>query len=213
MADRDIPLLLARSSLSKMDECVDFKTPTLSMKGSVQIPLNLPMSGHICVELFPQSQSIAKHSRPDHVFVANQVLGGGETDVEEKPSTPAEGSLLSQKEPLKLHRQLGHASSFSLLRSIRLAHRRCNEQDLLGAISECGCHTMGKKAGNPFVNKHLPKQAGEIVFADITYPIKRSRDYPALLMTDGLTRFCSCAIMPDCTHETLVSTFFTSWIS
>ena len=116
---------------------------------------------------------------------------GEESDVEEESSTPVEGSLLSQKDLLKLHRQLGHASSFNLLRLIRLADRRCNEQDLLNAITQCGCHTMDKKAGKPFANKHLPKQAGEVFFADIMYPIRRSRDYPALLMAGELTRFCS----------------------
>ena len=79
---------------------------------------------------------------------------------------------MAKVELLKLHRQLGRASSFNMLRLNRLAGRKCNEQELLAAITQCGGHTMDKRAGEPLANKNLPKQAGGIAFADIMCPIR-----------------------------------------
>ena len=121
--------------------------------------------------------------------------------------------VVTVEEILKIHRQLGHATRTALKRVLGLAKYRIQEQDIEDALRRCGCHVIDSRVEKPFINKHIPSTAGEVVFADLFYPVHRSRKYPAVLFTDSLTRFTTGCILGDISHDSLVDSFFRLWLS
>ena len=80
-----------------------------------------------------------------------------------------------------------------------------NEQELFNAMSQRGCHRVDSRADKAFASRHFPSYVGEVVFADILFPVGRKRGYRAVLFTDALKRYCDGSILPDCMHSATVS--------
>ena len=99
----------------------------------------------------------------------------------------------------------------ALKRIIDSAKCIVNEQDINDVVNQCGCHRVDSRADRAFDTRHLPTYAGEVVFADILYPVQRRRDSPAVLFTDALTRYCSGEMVKDCARNTLVDSFIRLW--
>ena len=90
---------------------------------------------------------------------------------------------------------------------------RAQEQDIDDALAQCGWHAIDSRVEKPFINKHFPSTDGEVVFADLFYPVNRIRKYPAALRTDSLTRFTAGCILDDISHDRLVGSFIRLWLS
>ena len=119
---------------------------------------------------------------------------------------------MTQKEVLKVHKKLGHATKHALVQLFRQANRKCCDQTIVDALNECNCHRLNSAVQKPFSNRHTPAEVGDVVRADIFSPQQRSRAYPAIVFTESVTLFCVGSMLSDVSHATVATCFVRKWI-
>ena len=61
------------------------------------------------------------------------------------------------------------------------------------------------------VSKYIPRNAGEVVYSDISSPDNHSRQFTAVLYTDRLARFCDGSIPKDSSREIPTRSITKDW--
>ena len=202
-----IPMLVSRMSLIKMAAVLDFRYQSLQINGTTALKTEVSQGGHMAIQLLPAKNPVIMQSVSREVYPVSHypII---DVAISEESSAPA----LTDEEILRTHQQLGHATPITLERIFKLAKRRYSSQAILDSITRCGCKRLTDKIQRPLTNKHVAKYAGEVVFGDIFYPVNRNRNYPALILTDALTRFCSGALLESFCQESIIGCFTTHWI-
>lgn len=218
LVDLNIPLLVSRRSLAAMRARIDFSTNCLQIQKGNTTKLPISDGGHMLLRIYPHRIPLVRSSTAAHIYATDLE---GEVEVvpeemsEEQNDVDEEGNVseeMSQKEVLKVHKQLGHATKNALTQLFRQANRKCCDQTIADALNECNCHRINSDVQKPFTNRHPPAQVGDVVFADVFFSQQRSRAYPAIVFTESVTRFCVGSMLSDVSHTTVVTCFVQKWI-
>ena len=178
----DVPLLISRDSLARLGTVLDFSESSLRMGNGLKIKLFKTPSGHL---MLPGIRSELNQS-------ANKKLFGHAIYAAALDVPTAE---LSKEELRKSHLHLGQCSGSTSITMIRAAHMSVPTQRIMELYESRKCQTGIHRVTPPNVSCWLSKYNGEVAAVDICYPFVDSHPdinggkSPALIMTDGLSRF------------------------
>ena len=195
VVDCDIPLLLSKETMKKLDMNIDFGTGIASVLG-MNVDLMTTNSGHYCIPLVTTAK--------EHVKI---VLD--ESHIKEKSQEDL------KKIALKLHRQFCHAS-FDRLKKL-LIQAGTKEDGLLDVLEttckECSfCNKYKKQYPRPVV------ALLETEFnAKVSMDLKQITDLPTktwiLHLVDSATRYTAAALIKTKKKELVVEKIMMIWVA
>ena len=205
----NIPLLISRESLAKLQATLNFRDSTLVIKERMIIQLCRTPSGHL---MLPGRRGESR-SR-NHVFEGDTILGNQVYAAVLDVPLPE----LSKEELKKLHLNLGHCSEHTLITMLRAAHISIPTEAIEQLYKECNCQAGVHRITAPNVSCWMSKYNGEVVGIDICYPFLESHPEvqggksPALIMVDSLSRYVNCSLIGKLTGENVLQTFLNDWV-
>ena len=194
----DIPLLLSKSSMKKVNMKLNFQDDTVNVFNE-NIPLITTISGHYAIPLTTAKQLI------------NNIDRGLTTSI----TLSVTSNKSNHEIALKLHRQFAHPSQDKLLQLVSNAgHPWCNNQELkeeIKSVSEnCStCKIYKKPPSRPIVGLPMASQFQETVAMDLKFYHGRI----ILHLIDHCTRLSASSVIPNKNPDTIIKYIFKIWIS
>ena len=198
IVDRDIPLLLSRSTMKRAGMSIDFKTDTASVFG-VPLKLNVTRSGHYTLPITAPTQLLASMKTDDPTRLV--------LTVQKEKSKHAQA--------LKLHRQFAHAPADKLVKLLKTAGEPWNsdvelEAEIRDISKTCQtCLQYGKAAAKPVVGLPMANEFLETVAMDLKFYQQKI----ILHLIDHATRLSSCVRIPSKEPKHVIKAIFSHWIS
>ena len=195
-----VPLLISHGSLCRAKCVLDFNKSELMCDGK-PVALKVTPRGHIYLPMLPSvdAQNLKR------VLVMN--------DEDNKCNLfPVETEKLDLIQLKRLHIQLGHASTNTMLRILSQAKLDTSTDALGKMIKSCGCDQTKFGYQRPLIHSNRPLKCGAHVALDIFFPIPATAmRIPWLLMICMLSRFALTAPLDSHKPEHLIDTFFCTW--
>ena len=210
-----VPLLISRHIFGLVQDRIDFVTSDISILKGIVLSSKLSPGGHLWLKLQAGVPTVIRNSQISNVFACSSTEsndmeedeGSGETEL-----SPKKNAVLQKNDILKIHQQLGRIATSSMKHLMSNAKIRFSEQEIRDVIAACGRNRQDGRDGKSLVGKHLPSQLGRAIFADIYYPVGRSRPYPSILFADSMYRFCDGGFIKDPPRYFLVEAFIATWL-
>ena len=185
----NIPLLISKAAMKKMEMIIDTKNDTVRFFDAV-FPLKVTTSGHYYLPLM----------RPVDNMSVDDVLYSSD-------------NYTVNRMAIKLHKQFAHPSSEKLIKLVKKS-TYCSE-DLLEEIKkvtdDCEICTRYRKAPpRPAVSLPLAYHFNDTVAMDLKY---WDRGWYFLVLVDLATRFCSACVIRDKKPDTIIKAIFKYWIT
>ena len=121
------------------------------------------------------------------------------------------GASLDSAEILKLHKQLGHAPSATIVRVCLRAGRKVVEKEVLQIIRDCGCGRAEAAPQVPRLNRYQSISPGVTVFSDIIYPDSHRQDRPAVILVCSFSRFCVTRFLANLKPISIITILLEVW--
>ena len=189
--DSDIPLLISRKEMAKLDISINNKNDTATMRGK-PLPIMTTSAGHLIVDLLGRKQ------RLDIDRVLNVELMGADE--------------ITQKKALeKIHKQFGHRRKRAFVQLLK----NCGswKPKFSGMINEIidgceGCIMRKRNPDRPAVAMPMATEFNEIVTMDL----KIWKGKIILYMIDAFTRYTMAVVVQRKEPEMIVDAMMKSWI-
>lgn len=194
--DKNIPLLLSKSSLKKAEAVLDLRDDRVSMFGE-QVNVHLTSSGHYCLDIQPRN--CLNHIGDEEILLVDSEMTSQDLN----------------KVVFKLHRQFGHASFEKLITLLKSANNGVIEPEVRSTVlricSDCKvCHVNSKIPPRPVVAFSLASDFNEIVSLDL-HQLGPSIWY--LHVIDVFSRFSAAAIIRSKEASVIIENFMRIWVS
>ena len=197
IVDIDIPFLLSREAMKKLNMIINFGTDSATILGTTY-PLTITSSGHYTIPLTPSTQLLSTYRCiPDtQVFFT------------------ATSTLSKPQQALKLHRQFAHAPADRVISLLNAAGKPwSSDQELKSELHmiEKNCQTCleyGKELSRPSVGLPSANNFQDTVALDLKF-----YDQKILIhLIDHATRYSACGRIPSKQPHQVVKAMFANWI-
>ena len=153
----NIPLLISRESLSRLDATLNFRESILKVKNDVDIQLIKTPSGHLMLPGLRAKPGENLAQSP----LGNQIYAN---------TLDVPMAAISKEELRKIHLHLGHCSENTLIAMLRAAHMAIPTDLIKELYDTCKCQTGVRRITPPNVSSWTARYNGETVGADLRYP-------------------------------------------
>ena len=197
IVEEDVPFLLSREAMKKMQMIINFGTDSASFLG-ITYPLTITSSGHYTIPLTPSMQLLSTvKCIPDSQVVFTVTA-----------------ALTKFQQAVKLHRQFAHAPADKIIALLNTAGKPWSsdselKSELSHVVEKCQtCLEYGKELPKPSVALPSANHFQETVALDLKF-----YDVKILLhLIDHATRYSACAIIPNKRPQQVVKAMFSHWI-
>ena len=195
IVESDVPLLLSKASLIKLEAEISCKDSSITFFGNKQ-DLICTESGHYAI---PLTEALNTSSNEIHTILFTN-----------KNSNNQDHSTIARK----LHQQFAHPSAKRLIDLIKTSG--CDDNELFKAIQNVSqicdtCKRYKKAPPKPSVTFPLATQFNETVALDLKI-YENNKTY-FLHVIDHATRFSAAAVITSKKKEIIVDQFFKIWIA
>ncbi|XP_078490921.1 uncharacterized protein LOC144747058 [Ciona intestinalis] len=191
IVNKNIPLLLSKTSLKKAETLIDLKNDKVTMFRN-DVNIKNTTSGHYCVSIHPD------------LPVNNEEVNL----LERNEST---GNL--NKTLIKLHKQFGHASCENMEKLLKSSGKLTPEMSkmILGIVQSCStCQKYKKPPARPAVGLSWGSDFNDTVAMDL-HELEHNIWY--FHMIDTFTRFSNAIVIRSKSASIIVKGFLVNWIS
>ena len=189
--DSDIPLLISRREMKRLDLSIDNRNDSVTMRGK-HLPVMTTSAGHLSLDLLGRKEEVHIES-----VLAVDLLNADEA--------------IQRKTLLKLHKQFGHRSK----RAFILLLKNCEKWDdkftvmIDQIIDGCeGCIMVKRNPDRPAVALPLGNDFNHVVTMDL----KIWKGKVILYMIDSFTRYTVAAVVPSKAPDMIVEAIMTKWV-
>jgi transposase InsO family protein len=189
--DSDIPLLISRKEMKRLDLTIDNKTDSVTMKGR-HLPVMITSAGHLSLDLLGRKEQVHIES-----VLTVDLLNADETT--------------QRKTLMKLHKQFGHRSK----RAFVILLKNCEKWDdkfsamIDQIIDGCeGCIMVKRNPDRPVVALPLGNDFNHVVTMDL----KIWKGKNILYMIDSFTRYTVAVVVPTKEPDMIVDGIMTKWV-
>ena len=198
IVEQDVPFLLSRGAMKKMQMIINFGTDSASFLGTTY-PLTVTSSGHYTIPLTPSVQ----------------LLSSAECNPDTHVVFTVTTTLNKHQQALKLHRQFAHAPADRIISLLNTAGKPWSSDtelkaELSSVTEKCQtCLEYAKELPRPSVALPSANSFQETVALDLKFYTSKI----LLHLIDHATRYSACAMIPSKRPEQVVKAMFSHWIS
>ena len=198
IVDVDVPFLLSRAAMKKMNMIINFGTDSVSFLGTTY-PLTVTSSGHYTIPLTPSMQLLSSHRYfPDTkiIFTASVIL-------------------TKSQQALKLHKQFAHAPADRVIALLNAAGKPWStdkelKSELRNLENSCStCLEYAKESPRPSVGLPSANFFQDTVALDLKFYQSRI----LIHLIDHATRYSACGQISSKRPEIVVKAMFSLWIT
>ena len=195
VVNKDIPLLLSKTSMKNANTELNFRDDTVTMLDQ-KVDLNVTRSGHYTISIGRNKQIIDKLKRNEKVNI-----------------TLLASKDMSYKDmAIKLHRQFGHRSAGTIIKLLKAAGKDDMElkNEIIKITKKCDiCKVYKKVSPRPVVGLPIATVFNECVAMDL----KKYGDVHLLHLIDHATRLSACSVIRTKSPSVIIREIFKIWIS
>ena len=188
----DIPLLISRKEMSKLDISIDNKNDKATIRG-LPLPVSTTSAGHLIVDLIGKKEVIEM----EKVFSVN-IMDGDESQ--------------QMKSLNKIHKQFGHRPKRAFVNLLKAAGKWDNKFSgmLDHIIDGCqGCIMRKRNPDRPVVAMPMGTEFNEVVTMDL----KIWRGKNILYLIDSFTRYTVATVIPKKQPDMVVGAIMEKWVA
>ena len=209
VVDCEVPMLISLPALENMQAKIDFTNLTLTTP-SFDHKLIREGAGHLRLQLennpiivdpytlskdfnktAPIKDPPEKHTTTsDHTEVGNKRVFISHENPESNGNRPEQLTTITPEQIKKLHLQFNHALAPAMIKIIKAANMKAEEDHIHTVIENCGCHVPHNRPQKTKVSGARAQFPGQVIHLDVFFPsLTNPQKNPFLMIVDSFSRF------------------------
>ena len=190
VVDCEVPMLISLPALENMQAKIDFTNLTLSTP-SFDHKLIREGAGHLRLQLENNPIIVDPHTlsrnfkkrlisddppkdtikTPDQIKVTDKQVLVSHENTKSKSDITEQITIITQDQVQKLHLQFNHALAPAMIKIIKAANMKTDEDHIHSVIENCGCHAPHNRPQKTKVSGIRAQFPGQVIHLDIFFPL------------------------------------------
>ena len=143
------------------------------------------------VKTSPRKDLSVNHTKTaDHDNVGDTKTATPPENPERHTGRPDQSTVISLDQVKKLHLQFNHALAPAMIKIIKAANMKADEDHIHTVIENCGCHVPHNRPQKTKVSGIRAQFPGQVIHLDVFFPsLTNPQKNPFLMIVDSFSRF------------------------